>query len=66
MLHSINVDQINSVCTKFFYKEDTLCYKLVVSLTDGELLTEEFSSYEAYKAVHEDIVSRVNVAVLAA
>lgn len=60
MEHELNFVQqiqgvhVKDVITKFFYKENQLCFQLLLHVEGGDtLLFQEFSDYSAYKQTLE-------------
>jgi len=57
----IKGENINSVSTKFYYKEDNLCFQIILSYgAENEVLYKEFENYSTYQQTHDDLVAAIN------
>ena len=47
---------IKSICTRFFYKQDALCFQIVLNCENGQVLYKDFDDYHQYQARHNEVV----------
>ncbi len=47
----INGNQVKELITKFFYRDNHLCFQIILHLDNGEMVAhQEFSDYAEYRA----------------
>lgn len=52
----IHGGEISDLVTKFFYKEDHLCFQILLQMKQGEtVLFQEFNDYSEYKHAMSDL-----------
>ena len=64
-LSEIEANRIKGLSTKFFYRNDALCYQIVLKY--GEKPTffyKEFHTYEAFRNYHDAIIRAMREEVL--
>lgn len=51
---------VQSISTKYFYREERLCFQICLLYDDSRHLLKEFDDYESYRSVHDHLVSAIN------
>lgn len=53
---NIHGGQVKDLITKFFYRDNFLCFQILLQMTGGEIvLFREFTDYAEYKKIFSDL-----------
>ncbi len=52
--------EIKSICTKFFYEGNQLCFQIIVNSADGLIYYQTFYNYQEYQLKHNQIIAAIN------
>ena len=58
-VNQLKADNIRSISTKFFYKNENLNFQIMIAY-NGRYLYCDFEDYDAYKEEHNKLVSAMN------
>jgi hypothetical protein len=47
------------VLTKYFYKDNQLCFQILITLNDKKDIMGEYSNYSDYRRAFNDLLARV-------
>lgn len=59
-LELLQAEKIKNLSTKFFYRDNQLCYQIMVSYDNRLLLYKTFDNYEAYREMHDHLINALN------
>lgn len=52
---------IDDLITRFFFKEDQLCYRIMIKLTTGTMVAfNEYADYNEYKTAYSELIEKKN------
>lgn len=51
---------VESISTKYFYKNERLCFQISLVYSNQQHSLREFDDYEAYRSAHDDLVAAIN------
>ena len=61
MINSIQGDQINSISTRFYYKETELHYQILLNYGEQkQLLSRDFGQFDEYSRQHNRLIDTMN------